>query len=558
MLTDIEIAQHAKLREITEIADTAGLSAQDLELYGRYKAKVTLEACERLRGKPDGRLIFVTAITATPAGEGKTCTAVGLTQALGYLGKKVMLCLREPSLGPVFGIKGGAAGGGYAQVVPMEDINLHFTGDFAAVAAAHNLLAALLDNHLVQGNELEVDLTRVVWKRVLDMNDRQLRDIVVGLGGRGNGIPRQTGFEITAASEVMAVLCLAQDWQDLRERLGRLLVAYNRRGDPIYARDLKAVGAMLILLKDAFKPNLVQTLEGQPAFIHGGPFANIAHGNNSVIATRTALKLVDYVVTEGGFAADLGAEKFFDIVCPQSGLKADVAVLVASLRALHLHGGAAREDLGALDLRALKAGLSNLEKHVENLRKFGLPVVVALNRFPQDHEEELDFVKRYAEKELGVACEVSEVFTQGGQGGAALAQAVLDQLESHPKSGFHPLYKPNVPLKQKLEYLALGIYGASQIQYTPQAEKDIRELTRLELDRLPLCVAKTQFSLSDDPSLLGAPQGWKLTVREIKPAVGAGFLVVYTGEIRTMPGLPKHPAAEQMDIDAEGRITGLF
>ncbi|HHW13341.1 MAG TPA: formate--tetrahydrofolate ligase, partial [Firmicutes bacterium] len=504
-----------------------------------------------------GKLIFVTAITATPAGEGKTCTAVGLTQALGYLGKKVMLCLREPSLGPVFGIKGGAAGGGYSQVVPMEDINLHFTGDFAAVAAAHNLLAALLDNHLVQGNELDIDLTRVVWKRVVDMNDRQLRDVVVGLGGRGNGIPRQTGFEITAASEVMAVLCLAQDWEDLRERLGRLLVAYNRRGEPVCARDLKAVGAMLILLKDAFKPNLVQTLEGQPAFIHGGPFANIAHGNNSVIATRTALKLADYVVTEGGFAADLGAEKFFDLVCPQTGLHPDVAVLVASIRALHMHGGAAREELGALNLSALEAGLPNLEKHVENLRKFGVPVVVALNRFPSDHPEELAFVKEYVTERLGVACEVSEVFTDGGRGGASLAQTVLDELEKHPAS-FHPLYKLTIPLKQKLERLALGIYGASRVQYTPQAEKDIKELTRLGLDRLPLCVAKTQFSLSDDPTLLGAPQGWKLTVREIKPSVGAGFLVVYTGEIRTMPGLPKHPAAEQMDIDRNGRITGLF
>ncbi|MDI6870486.1 MAG: formate--tetrahydrofolate ligase [Bacillota bacterium] len=557
MLSDIEIAQGAKLRSIKEIAESVGLSSEDLEYFGRYKAKVTLEACERLRSNPDGKLIFVTAITATPAGEGKTCTAVGLTQALGYLGKKVMLCLREPSLGPVFGVKGGAAGGGFAQVVPMEDINLHFTGDFAAVAAAHNLLAALLDNHIVQGNELDVDITRVVWKRVLDMNDRQLRDIVVGLGGRGNGIPRETGFEITAASEVMAVLCLAQDWEDLRERLSRLLVAYDRKGDPIYARDLKAVGAMLILLKDAFKPNLVQTLEGQPAFIHGGPFANIAHGNNSVIATRTALKLADYVVTEGGFAADLGAEKFFDIVCPQSGLRPDVAVLVASIRALHLHGGAAKEDLGSLNLRALEAGLPNLEKHVENLRKFGLPVVVALNRFPQDHPEELAFVREYVTNELGVACEVSEVFAAGGKGGEALARAVLDQLEAGP-SGFHPLYRANTPLKQKLEYLALGIYGASYIQYTPQAEKDIRELTRLGLDRLPLCVAKTQFSLSDDPALLGAPQGWKLTVREIKPAVGAGFLVVYTGEIRTMPGLPKHPAAEQMDIDRRGKITGLF
>lgn len=557
MLSDIELAQAAQLRYIKEIAATIGLTPDDLEYYGRHKAKVTLEACERLKANPDGRLIFVTAITATPAGEGKTCTAVGLTQALGYLGKKVMLCLREPSLGPVFGIKGGAAGGGYSQVIPMEDINLHFTGDFAAVTAAHNLLAALLDNHLVQGNDLDVDLTRVVWGRVMDMNDRQLRDIVVGLGGRGNGIPRETGFEITAASEVMAALCLAQDWEDLRARLGRLLVAYSRKGEPIFAADLKAVGAMLILLKDAFKPNLVQTMEGQPAFIHGGPFANIAHGNNSVIATRTALKLADYVVTEGGFAADLGAEKFFDLVCPQSGLKPDVAVLVASLRALKMHGGVPKADLGQPSHAGLKQGLPNLVKHVENLRKFGLPVVVALNRFPQDGDEELALVRDYVRNEVGVPCEVSEVFTRGGEGGAVLAQAILDQLESHPGK-FHPLYKPSTPLKQKLEYLALGLYGASQVQYTPQAEKDIAELTRLELDRLPLCVAKTQFSLSDDPSLLGAPQGWKLTVREIKPSVGAGFLVVYTGEIRTMPGLPKHPAAQVMEIDSHGKITGLF
>jgi formate--tetrahydrofolate ligase len=556
MLSDIEIAQGAQLRYIKEVAAGIGLTPEDLEYYGRYKAKVALDTCARLGANPDGKLIFVTAITATAAGEGKTCTAVGLTQALGHLGKKVMLCLREPSLGPVFGLKGGAAGGGYSQVVPMEDINLHFTGDFAAVAAAHNLLAALLDNHIVQGNDLDVDLARVVWNRVMDMNDRQLRDIVVGLGGRGNGIPRQTGFEITAASEVMAVLCLAQDWEDLRERLGRLLVAYNRKGDPVYARDLKAVGAMLILLKDAFKPNLVQTLEGQPAFIHGGPFANIAHGNNSVIATRTALKLADYVVTEGGFAADLGAEKFFDIVCPQSGLHPDAVILVASMRALHLHGGVTKERLGELNLEALEAGLPNLLKHLENLKKYGAPVVVALNRFPQDHPEELAFVREYV-TQLGIPCEVSEVFTGGGPGGAAMAQTVLDELERRP-AGFHPLYKSATPLKQKLEYLALGIYGAARIQYTPQAEKDIKELTRLGLDRLPLCVAKTQFSLSDDPSLLGAPQGWKLTVREIKPSVGAGFLVVYTGEIRTMPGLPKRPAAEVMDIDERGRITGLF
>ncbi|MGE5509301.1 MAG: formate--tetrahydrofolate ligase [Chitinophagales bacterium] len=556
MLSDIEIAQAAKLRPIEEIAAQVGLTAHDLELYGRNKAKVTLEACERVKNNPAGKLIFVTAITATPAGEGKTCTAVGLTQALGHLKKKVMLCLREPSLGPVFGVKGGAAGGGYAQVLPMEDINLHFTGDFAAITAAHNLLAALLDNHLVQGNELDIDFQRLLWRRVMDINDRMLRDIVVGLGGKGNGFPRETGFDITAASELMAVLCLAQDWEDLRRRLGRLVVAYNRKGDPVTAADLKAVGAMLVLLKDAIKPNLVQTLEGQPAFIHGGPFANIAHGNNSIIATRTALGLADYVVTEGGFAADLGAEKFFDIVCAQSGLRPDVAVLVCSVRALHMHGGATKEELNNLNLTALEKGCENLAKHLENVRKFGVPTVVAVNRFPQDHPEELAFIKEYVESRGGTAA-ISEVFTHGGPGGVALAEAVLKTLETQP-SDFHPLYKASLPLRQKLDLLAVEIYGASRVQYTPQAEKDIKEITRLGLDNLPLCVAKTQFSLSDDPTLLGAPHGWKLTVREIRPSVGAGFLVVYTGEIRTMPGLPKRPAAEAMDIDAQGRITGLF
>lgn len=556
MLPDIEIAQNAKLRPIVDVARDAGIPEDDLELYGKYKAKVSLNLYKRLKDRPNGKLIYTTAITATPAGEGKTCTAVGLTQALGKLGKKVMLCLREPSLGPTFGVKGGAAGGGYSQVVPMEDINLHFTGDIHAVGTAHNLLAAMIDNHILKGNELGIDPTRVVWRRVMDMNDRQLRNIVVGLGGPSNGFPRETGFDITVASEIMAILCLATSMEDLKERLGRMVVAYTYKKEPVFARDLKAVGAMAVLLKDAIKPNLVQTLEGQPAFVHGGPFANIAHGNNSVLATMTALKLADYVVTEGGFAADLGAEKFFDIVHRFTGLKPDVAVLVASVRALNMHGGVPKDKVTETNLEALARGCANLDKHVENLRKFGLPIVVAINRFPTDSEEEISFLRRHCE-ELGVRVAESRVVAEGGQGGIELAQQVLEALEKDP-ADFRPIYDPAWPIKQKIETLAREIYGADGVEYTAEAERQIATLTKQGFDKMPICVAKTQHSLSDNPELKGAPKGWKLTVRELRVSAGAGFVVVLTGEVMTMPGLPKNPAAELVDIDENGRIVGLF
>lgn len=556
MLPDIEIAQNAKLRPIVDVARDAGIPEDDLELYGKYKAKVSLDLYRRLKDRPNGKLIYTTAITATPAGEGKTCTAVGLTQALGKLGKKVMLCLREPSLGPTFGVKGGAAGGGYSQVVPMEDINLHFTGDIHAVGTAHNLLAAMIDNHISKGNELGIDPTRVVWRRVMDMNDRQLRNIVVGLGGPSNGFPRETGFDITVASEIMAILCLATSMEDLKERLGRMVVAYTYRKEPVFARDLKAVGAMAVLLKDAIKPNLVQTLEGQPAFVHGGPFANIAHGNNSVLATMTALKLADYVVTEGGFAADLGAEKFFDIVHRFTGLKPDVAVLVASVRALNMHGGVPKDKVTETNLEALAKGCANLDKHVENLRKFGLPIVVAINRFPTDSEEELSFLRRHCE-ELGVRVAESRVVAEGGQGGIELAQQVLEALEKDP-ANFRPIYDPAWPIKQKIETLATEIYGADGVEYAADAERQVATLTKQGFDKMPVCMAKTQHSLSDNPELKGAPRGWKLTVRELKVSAGAGFVVVLTGEVMTMPGLPKNPAAELVDIDENGRIVGLF
>lgn len=556
VLPDIEIAQNAKLRPIVDVARDAGIPEDDLELYGKYKAKVSLDLYRRLKDGPNGKLIYTTAITATPAGEGKTCTAVGLTQALGKLGKKVMLCLREPSLGPTFGVKGGAAGGGYSQVVPMEDINLHFTGDIHAVGTAHNLLAAMIDNHISKGNELGIDPTRVVWRRVMDMNDRQLRNIVVGLGGPSNGFPRETGFDITVASEIMAILCLATSMEDLKERLGRMVVAYTYKKEPVFARDLKAVGAMAVLLKDAIKPNLVQTLEGQPAFVHGGPFANIAHGNNSVLATMTALKLADYVVTEGGFAADLGAEKFFDIVHRFTGLKPDVAVLVASVRALNMHGGVPKDKVTETNLEALAKGCANLDKHVENLRKFGLPIVVAINRFPTDSEEELSFLRRHCE-ELGVRVAESRVVAEGGQGGIELAQQVLEALEKDP-ANFRPIYDPAWPIKQKIETLATEIYGADGVEYAADAERQVATLTKQGFDKMPVCMAKTQHSLSDNPELKGAPRGWKLTVRELKVSAGAGFVVVLTGEVMTMPGLPKNPAAELVDIDENGRIVGLF
>ncbi|MGE5549855.1 MAG: formate--tetrahydrofolate ligase [Bacteroidota bacterium] len=556
MLSDIEIAQGAKMRPIAEIAGKAGLKEDDYECYGRYKAKIDLALYDRLAARPSGKLIYVTAITPTPAGEGKTCTAVGLTQALGRLGRKVFLCLREPSLGPTFGVKGGAAGGGYSQVLPMDEINLHFTGDIHAVTAAHNLLAAMIDNHIFQGNDLRLDPKRVLWRRVMDISDRQLRNIVVGLGSKVDGVARESGFDISVASEIMAILCLTSGLPDLKERLGRILVGYTYDGRPVHARDLKAVGAMAVLLKDAIRPNLVQTLEGQPAFVHGGPFANIAHGNNSIIATRTALKLADYVVTEGGFAADLGAEKFFDIVSRQAGLTPDLAVLVASVRALKFHGGVAKDNLAAEDLNALRAGFANLDKHLANLRDlYGLNVVVAINRFPSDTERELTAVKAHCE-ELGAPAAVSEVVARGGEGGLELAESVLAGLEKPGR--FRPLYDLSLSLAEKLHLLATKVYGADGVVYGKEAEKSLAVLTELGYGQLPVCVAKTQMSLSDDPDRKGAPTGWRLNVRELKVSAGAGFVVVLAGSIMTMPGLPKVPAADKIDIFEDGRIVGLF
>ncbi len=556
MLSDIAIAQQAQLRPITELADELSLGPHEIELYGRYKAKVNLDVLGRLKDRPQGKLIYTTAITATPAGEGKTCTTIGLTQALGKLGKKAIACIREPSLGPTFGIKGGAAGGGYAQVVPMEDINLHFTGDIHAVSTSHNLLAALLDNHIAQGNELNIDPKRIVFRRVMDMNDRQLRNIVIGLGGLGDGYVREAGFDISVASEIMAILCLASDLQDLKERVGRILVAYTYDRKPVYARDLNAQGALAVIMKDAIKPNLVQTLEGQPAFVHGGPFANIAHGNNSIVATKLALKLADYVITEGGFAADLGAEKFFNIVHGYSGLKPDVTVIVASVRALNMHGGVARDQVAETNLAALEAGLANLDKHVENMKKFGVPIVVAINQFPTDAPEELELVKRHCEQ-LGVRWALSQVVAKGGEGGLDFAKTILDVLETE-QANFKPLYDWKQPIKEKLETLAREIYGADGVVYSPQAERSIRALSRLGYDKLPVCVAKTQHSISDNPALKGVPKGWTLTITDVRPSLGAGFLVCLAGDIMTMPGLPAKPAAENVDIDADGTITGLF
>ncbi|NLH86640.1 MAG: formate--tetrahydrofolate ligase [Firmicutes bacterium] len=556
MLSDIEIAQSTKLRPISDVARELGLAEDEIEHYGKYKAKVSLEVFDRLKNRPKGKLIYTTAITATPAGEGKTCTAVGLTQALGKLGKNTVVCIREPSLGPTFGIKGGAAGGGYSQVLPMDDINLHFTGDIHAVSTAHNLLAAMLDNHIHQSNELNINIHRVVWRRVMDMNERQLRNIVCGLGGRANGTPRESGFDISVASEIMAVLCLASDMQDLKARLGRLVVAYTRDGQPVTAGDLKAVGAMAVLLKDAIKPNLVQTVEGQPAFVHGGPFANIAHGNNSVISTQMALRLSDYVVTEGGFAADLGAEKFFDIVHRFTGLTPDVAVLVASVRALNMHGGVPKGKVAETNLDALEKGCANLDKHIENLKKFGLPIVVAINRFPTDTPEELELVKKHCDA-LGVRSALSDVVARGGEGGIELANEVLEALDKD-KNTFRPIYDPEMPIREKIEILAREIYGANGVVYTPSADKEIARLTKLGFDKMPVCVAKTQHSLTDDPDIKGAPTDWTLTVRDVRVSAGAGFLVILTGDIMTMPGLPKRPAAEGVDIDEDGTIVGLF
>ena len=556
MKTDIQIAQEAVLEPITEVAKKLQISEDELELYGKYKAKISDEFMEKIKGNPDGKLILVTAINPTPAGEGKTTTSVGLGQAFGKLGKKAVIALREPSLGPCFGVKGGAAGGGYAQVVPMEDLNLHFTGDFHAITSANNLLAAMLDNHIQQGNELNIDTRSIVWKRCLDMNDRVLRNVVVGLGAKTDGVVREDHFVITVASEIMAVLCLADDMKDLKERLGRMVVAYSYEGMPVTAADLKAVGAMAALLKDALKPNLIQTLEHTPAIVHGGPFANIAHGCNSVRATKTALKMADYVITEAGFGADLGAEKFMDIKCRMAGLKPDVAVLVATVRALKYNGGVAKADLNKENMEALKKGIANLEKHIENLQKYGVPVVVTLNSFITDTEEEISFVKDFCE-ERNCEFALSEVWEKGGEGGIALAGKILDTLE-HKESHFKVLYEDHLSIKEKIEKVAQEIYGAAGVDFAPAAVKQIKKLEELGFGSLPVCMAKTQYSLSDDPSLLGRPEGFRINVREAYVSAGAGFVVVLTGAVMTMPGLPKNPAAFNIDVDDNGVITGLF
>ena len=555
MKTDIEIAQAAEMLPIAQIAQQVGLDEDKLEYYGKYKAKVDTLALRDVPRK--GKLILVTAINPTPAGEGKTTTSVGLGDALHRLGKKAVLALREPSLGPVFGVKGGAAGGGYAQVVPMEDINLHFTGDFHAIGAANNLLAAMLDNHIQQGNALDIDVRRITWKRCVDMNDRQLRNIVCGLGGKVNGVPREDGFDITVASEIMAVLCLASDLMDLKARLGRMVVAYNRSGDPVYCSDLKAQGAMTALLKDAIRPNLVQTLEHTPAFIHGGPFANIAHGCNSVSATDTALKLGDYVVTEAGFGADLGAEKFLDIKCRAAGLTPDAVVIVATVRALKHHGGCPKADLGKENLTALEKGLPNLLKHVENITKvYGLPAVVAINQFDSDTEAEISMIRTACEK-YGVRVALSQVWGKGGAGGEELAREVLRIIDEE-KPDFRFAYESDAPLTEKIEAVARKVYGADGVDYAPAAAKELQRLTELGYGGLPVCMAKTQYSLSDDAGKLGAPTGFRIKVQKVKVSAGAGFVVVLTGDIMTMPGLPKVPAAENIDVDENGVITGLF
>lgn len=556
MKTDIQIAQEAVMEPIVKVAEKLHIDAQELELYGKYKAKISDEYLERIKDNPDGKLILVTAINPTPAGEGKTTTSVGLGQALGCLGKKAIIALREPSLGPCFGIKGGAAGGGYAQVVPMEDLNLHFTGDFHAITSANNLLAALLDNHIQQGNELGIDTRQVVWKRCLDMNDRVLRNIVVGLGSKSDGTVREDHFVITVASEIMAVLCLASDMEDLKIRLARMVVAYNYKGEPVTAGELKAVGAMAALLKDALKPNLIQTLEHTPALVHGGPFANIAHGCNSVIATRAALKMADYVITEAGFGADLGAEKFFDIKCRIGGLKPDAVVLVATVRALKYNGGVAKADLNKENLSALSKGIVNLGKHIENLQKYGVPVVVTLNSFITDTEAEITFVREFCENR-GCEFAISRVWEKGGEGGIALAKKVLETLETK-ESHFKVIYEDELSLKEKIEAVAKEIYGAEDIQYSPAALGQLERLEKLGFGGLPVCMAKTQYSLSDDPALLGKPEGFTLHVREAYVSAGAGFVVVLTGAVMTMPGLPGEPAAYHIDVNSEGVITGLF
>lgn len=556
MLSDIEIAQQAKMQKITDVAAKLGISEDDIELYGKYKAKLSYDLIRRVKDKKDGKLILVTAITPTPAGEGKSTTTVGLAQGLAKLGKKVIVALREPSLGPCMGIKGGAAGGGYSQVVPMEDINLHFTGDFHAITSAHMLLAAMLDNHIQQGNALNIDPRRIAWKRVVDMNDRELRNIVVGLGGKAHGVPRQDGFDITVASEVMAILCLASSLHDLKERLAKIIVAYDYNGNPVTAGQIKAQGAMAALLKDAVKPNLVQTLENVPAIIHGGPFANIAHGCNSVMATQTGLKLADYTITEAGFGADLGAEKFFDIKCRYAGLKPDATVIVATVRALKMHGGVPKTDLKTPNVEAVKKGLVNLEKHIENVKKFGVPCVVAINIFAQDTAEELEAVREHCAKH-GVNVALSDVFAKGGEGGIDLAKEVIALADSG-ESKFAPIYPLDMSLKGKIETIAKEIYGADGVNYTKEAEKALKEFEELGYGNLPICMAKTQYSFSDDPALLGRPSGFKITIRNCRIAAGAGFIVVLTGDVMTMPGLPKVPAAEKIDVSDDGVISGLF
>lgn len=556
MKSDIEIAQEAQMKPIMEIAKGLDIPEDEVELYGKYKAKISLDAWDRLKNKPDGKLILVTAINPTAAGEGKSTTTVGLGMALNKIGKKAMIALREPSLGPCFGIKGGAAGGGYAQIVPMEDINLHFTGDFHAITTTHNLLAAMLDNSLQQGNLLNIDPRQIVFRRVLDMNDRALRKVVIGLGGKTEGVPRESGFDITVASEIMACLCLASDLMDLKARFARIVVAYTYEGKAITAKDLEAEGAMTLLMKDAIKPNLVQTLENTPAFVHGGPFANIAHGCNSVMATKLGLKLADYLITEAGFGADLGAEKFYDLKCRFAGLKPAVTVIVATVRALKLNGGQAKNDLGTENMDALAKGISNLEKHIENVAKFGVPAVVAINRFPTDTEKELAFVEKRC-NELGAEVALSEVWSDGGEGGKELAEKVLKSIETRP-SNFKVLYELEAPIKDKISKIATEVYGADGVLFTKEAETMITKYTDLGYGNLPICMAKTQYSLSDDPNLLGRPTNFSITVREVRLSAGAGFLVAITGAIMTMPGLPKRPAACNMNIDEKGKITGLF
>lgn len=557
MKTDIEIAQSANMKPICEIAEDLGISADELELYGKYKAKLSDELCDRLDGEKDGKLILVTAINPTPAGEGKTTTSVGLGQAMKKIGKSAIIALREPSMGPVMGIKGGAAGGGYAQVVPMEDINLHFTGDMHAITAANNLLSAAIDNHIHQGNELDIDARTITWKRCLDMNDRALRQVVVGLGGKVNGYPREDGFMITVASEIMAILCLAKDMDDLKRRIAAIVIGYNTDGEPITAGDLKVAGAMGLLLRDAIKPNLVQTLENTPCLMHGGPFANIAHGCNSIRATKLGLKLADYCITEAGFGSDLGAEKFFDIKCCIGGLKPSCVVLVATVRALKYNGGVPKAELAKENTDALKDGIVNLGKHIENMQKYGLPVIVAINRFMTDTDEELKIIEQYC-CDMGVDFSMCEVFAKGGDGGVELAEKVVEVSERGGEMNFAPIYDEKASIDEKINTIAKEIYGADGVVYTPKAKKAIARLEKQGFDKLPICMAKTQYSLSDDPSLLGRPSGFEITVREVMVSAGAGFVVALTGDVMTMPGLPKVPAANNMDIDKDGKIVGLF